>query len=252
MRLIRSKRFDPAVAAASAAAAQSTPAADAMLRSDISVGADGLTSTLSAVPSTIPSAVPQSKHLSDEDVWRAFQNGEDAAFNMLYARYSDRLYAYLRFLLIGSPRQLDDIFQEAWITVFKCRNDEEPLALNSFSGWLFRVGHNLAISHLRKDSKTISIDDLDMDSELIEGFVVEAAQDKYDVPNSEEIMRHVSQAVEELPLLLREVFVLSEFDRLTLEQIAAMLGISQTNAKVRLFRARRVIRERLAKVLDIS
>jgi len=60
------------------------------------------------------------------------------------------------------------------------------------------------------------------------------------------------QAVEELPLLLKEVFVLSEFDKLSLEQIADTLGISRTNAKVRLFRARRVIRERLTKVLDVS
>ena len=197
-------------------------------------------------------AVPESKYLSDEDVWRAFQNGEDAAYNMLYARYADRLYAYLRFVLIGSPRHLDDIFQEAWITVFKCRNDEEPTALNSFSGWLFRVAHNLAISQVRRDSKTIAIDDLDIDSDLIEGFVVEGEQDKLDVPNSEDVMRHVTQAVEGLPIMLREVFVLSEFDRLTLDQIAVMLGISRTNAKVRLFRARKVIRERLAKVLDIS
>jgi RNA polymerase sigma factor (sigma-70 family) len=91
-----------------------------------------------------------------------------------------------------------------------------------------------------------------MDSELIEGFVVEAAQEAYGTPNAEEIMVHVSQAVEELPLLLREVFVLSEFDRQSLEQIAETLGISRNNAKVRLFRARRVIRERLEKVLDLK
>ena len=213
-----------------------------MLRNDVA--------TTTALPDQLK-AVPESKYLSDEDVWRAFQNGEDAAYNMLYARYADRLYSYLRYVLIGSPRHLDDIFQEAWITVFKCRNDEEPTGLNSFSGWLFRVAHNLAISQVRKDSKTTMIDDLDIDSDLIEGFIVEGEQEKLDVPNSEEVMRHVTQAVEELPIMLREVFVLSEFDRLTLEQIAVMLGITRNNAKIRLFRARKVIRERLSKVLDI-
>src|SRR4051812_22783693 len=129
MRLIRSRKFSDA------AAVRNGSPADALLRTDVASGA--------VFPDQLPT-VPESKYLSDEDVWRAFQNGEDAAFNMLYARYSDRLYAYLRFLLIGSPRHLDDIFQEAWITVFKCRNDEEPTSLNSFSGWLFRVAHNLA------------------------------------------------------------------------------------------------------------
>jgi RNA polymerase sigma-70 factor (ECF subfamily) len=237
MRIIRSRKFSDA------APVHSGAPGGAVLRNDV------------AVSSTLPdqlAPVPESKYLSDEDVWRAFQNGEDAAFNMLYARYADRLYSYLRFLLIGSPRHLDDIFQEAWITAFKSRNEAEPTMLTSFSGWLFRVAHNLAISQVRRDAKTIGIDDLDIDSDLIEGFVVESEQEKIDVPNSEEMMRHVMQAVEELPIMLREVFVLSEFDRLTLEQIAEMLGISRNNAKVRLFRARKVIRERLTKILDIS
>lgn len=195
---------------------------------------------------------PKERVLTDEDIWRAFQSGEDAAYNMLYARYGDRLYAYLRFLLIAAPRHLDDIFQETWITVFRERHSFEATGLNSFAGWLFRVAHNLAISQFRRDHKTIGIDDLDIDSDLIEGFVVEAAQEAFGAPNTEEIMRHVTLAVEELPILLREVFVLSEFDRLTLEQIADTLGISRSNAKVRLFRARRTIRERLIKVLDIS
>jgi RNA polymerase sigma-70 factor, ECF subfamily len=240
MRIIRSRKYTDA------APVHASALGDAMLRHDVAAGAGA-----TILPGQI-AAVPESKYLSDEDVWRAFQNGEDAAFNMLYARYADRLYSYLRFLLIGSPRHLDDIFQEAWITVFKSRNESEPTDLNSFTGWLFRVAHNLAISQVRRDSKTIGIDDLDIDSDLIEGFVVEGEQEKLDVPNSEEIMQHVMLAVEELPIMLREVFVLSEFDRLTLEQIAQMLGISRTNAKVRLFRARKVIRERLAKLLDIS
>jgi RNA polymerase sigma-70 factor, ECF subfamily len=238
MRLIRSRKF-PAAARADLRPAQSA----ALLQAEIAAGSM-LADTLSPVP--------ESKYLSDEDVWSAFQNGEDAAFNMLYARYADRLYAYLKFLLAGSPRHLDDIFQETWVSVFKSRSAEEPTVLTSFSGWLFRVAHNLAISQIRRDTKTIAIDDLDIDSDLIEGFAVEAAQDKYDVQSAEEMMRHVTQAVEDLPLLLREVFVLSEFDRMSLEQIAETLGISRTNAKVRLFRARRVIRERLTKVLDIS
>ena len=237
MRLIRSRKFSDA------AAVRNGASAEALLRNEVAAG-------VAALPDQLP-AVPESKYLSDEDVWRAFQNGEDAAYNMLYARYADRLYSYLRYVLISSPRHLDDVFQEAWITVFKCRNDEEPTALNSFSGWLFRVAHNLAISQVRRESKTIAIDDLDIDSDLIEGFVVDGDQEKMDVPNSEEIMRHVTHAVEELPMMLREVFVLSEFDRLTLDQIAVMLGISRTNVKVRLFRARKVIRARLSKVLDI-
>ena len=200
--------------------------------------------------------IPKTRVISDEDIWRSFQSGEDAAFNMLYARYGDRVYAYLKLLLTTLPQQLDDLFQETWVVVFKERHKEryrfDADVTGSFAGWLFRVAHNLAISEVRKTSHTMSLEELTVDSELIEGFIVEATQDRFETPTTDEIMVHVVQTVEELPLMLKEVFVLSEFDRLSLDQIAETLEITRTNAKVRLFRARRMIRERLTKVLDLS
>ena len=196
--------------------------------------------------------IAKNRVISDEDIWRSFQLGEDAAFNMLYVRYSDRVYGYLKLLMVSAPGQLDDLFQETWIVVFKQRDKFSVSENGSFAGWLFRVAHNLAIGVLRRTRHTTSIEDLSIDTELIEGFVVQPAQDTYGAPSTDELMLHVVQAVEELPLLLREVFVLSEFDRLSLEQIGETLGITRTNAKVRLFRARRAIRERLSTVLDFN
>jgi len=102
-----------------------------------------------------------SRVVSDEDLWRSFQNGEDAAFNMLYARYADRIYAYLKLLLTIVPEQLDDVFQEAWILIFKERGREFSGGKGAFGGWLFRVAHNMAISILRKDQhQTMSLEEL--------------------------------------------------------------------------------------------
>lgn len=196
--------------------------------------------------------IAKNRVICDEDIWRSFQSGEDAAFNMLYSRYADRVYGYLKLLMLSSPEQLDDLFQETWLVVFKQRAKFTVSENGSFAGWLFRVAHNLAIGVLRRSRYTTSIDDMSIDTELIEGFIVQPAQDNYGAPSTDELMLHVVQAVEELPLLLREVFVLSEFDRLSLEQIGETLGITRTNAKVRLFRARRAIRERLSKVLDFN
>jgi RNA polymerase sigma-70 factor (ECF subfamily) len=170
---------------------------------------------------------------------------------MLYARYADRVYAYLTLLMTSAPEQLDDLFQETWIVVFRQRSKFTVSVQGSFAGWLFRVAHNQAIGVLRKTRHTTSLDELSVDSELIAGFIMEPTQEDFENPTTDELMLQVVQVVEELPLMLKEVFVLSEFDRLSLEQIAETLGISKTNAKVRLFRARRVIRERLTKFLDV-
>ena len=197
--------------------------------------------------------LPATGHvITDEDLWRTFQSGEDAAFTMLYGRYSDRLYAYLKLLLSSNPLQLDDMFQDVWILLFRERHRITAEHTGSFAGWLFRAAHNMAISFLRKKEYSLSLDELNTDTELIDGFVIEASQESFTSPTTADMMVRVTKEVERLPVLLREVFVLSEFNGLSLEQIGATLGITRTNAKVRLFRARRTIRERLTRVWDIS
>jgi len=198
-------------------------------------------------------ALPATGHvITDEDLWRSFQRGEDAAFTMLYGRYSDRIYAYLKLLLASNPHQLDDMFQDVWILLFRERSRITAEHNGAFGGWLFRAAHNMAISFLRKKEYSLSLEELNTDTELIEGFVMPATQDKFGNPSTEDMMVRVAREVERLPVLLREVFVLSEFNGLTLDQIASTLGITRTNAKVRLFRARRTIRERLTKGWDAS
>ncbi len=200
-------------------------------------------SDLSSVPAEV---------ISDEDLWRAFQKGEDAAFNMLYGRYGDRLYAYLKLLLAGSHEHIDDLFQDVWIHLFKTRDRFKVKGKGSVAGWLFKLAHNMAISLIRKKPFAFSLEDLHVDTELIEGFVTPATQDQFEGPTAEDLMGRVVQSVEKLPLLLREVFVLSEFNGLSLDEIARTLGITTQNAKVRLFRARRHLREDLTRVFDIS
>ena len=189
--------------------------------------------------------------ITDEDLWRAFQNGEDAAYTMLYGRYADRVYSYLKLLMSETPRFIDDLFQDAWLNLFRSRHNFQADAPGAFAAFLFRLAHNMAVSQLRKKA-AISIEDLNIDTDLIEGFTTPAIQEAFDQPNSEAIMAHVMRSVGRLPILLREVFILSEFNGLGLDQIAETLGVNKQNVKVRLFRARKEIREGLAHDFDIS
>lgn len=214
--------------------------------------------TLKIKPGTKARATPKTGEvavqeiISDEEIWRAFQHGEDAAFTMLYGRYADRIYSYLKLLLFGVPSIVDDLFQDVWIQFFRNRERFQISEDGSVSGWLFRTAHNAAISELRKKNPALSIEDLNIDTDLIEGFVTPATQENFDRPSRDDVMQHVIRSVEKLPILLREVFVLSEFNGLTLDCIAETLGITKQNAKVRLFRARRAMREELARAFDIS
>lgn len=190
----------------------------------------------------------------DEELWLAFQTGEDDAYNTLYHRYADRLYSYLRLLLSSTleQHQVDDLFQETWICVFRERERFTIREGGSFAGWLFRVAHNYAISAIRRTKHMSSLDDLYLDDAVVSALSVDPMDLTIGDPTTEEIMEHVIKAVADLPIMLKEVFLLVEFDKLSLDQASESLGITKTNAKVRLFRARRAIREKLSKVLDIS
>ncbi len=187
---------------------------------------------------------------SDEQLWHTFQTGDDGAYTQLYKRYGDRVYAYLRLLLSTSERvQLDDLFQETWIKIFQQREKFSVIAGSSLGGWIFRVAHNATVSALRKSRHMGSLDDDELSIEMQRAITVSTSEAFPDDLSTEEIMAHVLRVVERLPLMLREVFVLSEIDRVPLDSIAETLSITRTNAKVRLFRARKMIRELLEPIM---
>jgi DNA-directed RNA polymerase specialized sigma24 family protein len=105
---------------------------------------------------------------------------------------------------------------------------------------------------MRRTRHTSSLDDLYMDEATISAISVEPIEMSFGSMTTEDVMEKVLHVVSELPIMLKEVFLLIEFDKLSLDQVAESLGISKTNAKVRLFRARRAIREKLSKVIDLN
>ena len=78
----------------------------------------------------------------------AYAKGDDKAFETLYHRYRRQLYGFLR-NLTGNPSVADEIFEETWVKVI----DKLPSYRDDgkFSAWLFRVGRNLFIDHIRRE-----------------------------------------------------------------------------------------------------
>ena len=108
--------------------------------------------------------------------------------------------------------------------------------------WLIRVAKNLALNHVRRNKREIAMVDKvhKMPSKTVnmrsgESEVVE-----------KESMRQVREAIKSLPENLRMVIQLKEFSGLDYKSISKVLGISETNVKVRVFRARKKLEEILA------
>lgn len=186
-------------------------------------------------------ASPSALHeLSDEDLFTKIRNERsEAAFNTLYKRYDKRLYAYcLR--ATGSHDAAKDAFQAVMSVVFEKR---ESFTGGSYAAWLFTIARH----HVMKVSKRQQRDTIQhkpIDEELNDtlpemGGTINEQHDFL-------LQQALDRAIAQLPEDLREAFELKQYDGLHHEEIAETLGITVSLAKVRVFRAKQLLRQTLA------
>ena len=107
--------------------------------------------------------------------------------------------------------------------------------------WLLRVVKNLALNYLRKNKR-----DIDLISSVKREAEISSDSGEGDVIREEE-RQEVRKAIESLPENLRLVIQLKEFTSLDYKAIGRILGISESNVKVRVHRARKKLEEILSK-----
>jgi RNA polymerase sigma-70 factor, ECF subfamily len=190
--------------------------------------------------------------LSEVELTAAARAGQQDAFAEIVERYSGTVYN-LALRLMNDPQEAEDVLQETFISAFR--------ALDRFQGrsqlstWLYRIAYNTALMRLRK--RRVPIVSLDEPRETEDGErMPRQLVDWTTVPDelllSKEFRGKLNTALASLPESLRSVFVLRDIEGLTTAETAAVLGLTETNAKVRLHRARLALRERLAAYLAPS
>lgn len=167
------------------------------------------------------------KAFSDNDLIQAFQAGNSRAMEELIARYKDRIFTSINFLL--KDRFLaEDMFQEVFIKIIDTirggRYNEEGKFLN----WALRIAHNLCVDHFRKVKRTPVIQTTDGRD------VMEWIQTAEDSPE-QKMMRHQShdrirRMVDMLPEEQREVVVLRQYGEMSFKEIAAITNTSINTA----------------------
>ena len=107
--------------------------------------------------------------------------------------------------------------------------------------WLIRVAKNLALNHIRRNKREIEMVEKVKRMPSAASDERDGASEAIERENREEVRR----AIDSLPENLRLVIQLKEFSGLDYKSIAKVLGISETNVKVRVFRARKKLEEAL-------
>lgn len=171
---------------------------------------------------------------SDEALMLAFAAGDLGAFDALYARHRQGLYAFIARLLQGQEVAVDDVFQDAWLAVARSRASYRPTA--KFRTWLFQIARNRTIDLLR-EKRPVLASELARSDDTADPFdaiadpsgpTPEAALDR------EERAVAIKRALAALPTVQREAFLLREHGDLGLEEIARVTGVNVETAKSRL------------------
>ncbi|MCI0365485.1 MAG: sigma-70 family RNA polymerase sigma factor [Phycisphaerales bacterium] len=176
---------------------------------------------------------------SDELLLEAYLAGDRAAFTRLMGRYNNELLHFLtRFL--GSRAAADDVFQETFLQIHLSADTFDPE--RRFKPWLFTIAANKARDYHRKHNRWSAVSlsaSIDSDGEG-ERFVdlLQAEIPNPDMPLLDaERSKLVKKAVDSLPVHLREILLLSYFQRLSYNQIADSLEIPLGTVKSRLHTA---------------
>jgi len=175
--------------------------------------------------------------------------GHDTALNDLMDRHATTVFRFLCRML-GNEDDANDLAQETFVRVFQHRARFQPDA--RFTTWLYTIAGNLARNHHRWRSRhpTFSLDAAYDHSERSLGDVLPAA----DVSPNEAAMNveranAVRAAVHALPEDLREAVILCEWQDLPVADAAVVLHTTPKAVEARLYRARRRLREQLARWL---
>jgi RNA polymerase sigma-70 factor (ECF subfamily) len=170
--------------------------------------------------------------------------GREDGFEELVRRYQRPIVAYV-YRMVGDYDSALDLTQEVFIKVYNSLYRYRPEY--KFSTWIYRIAHNSAIDHLRRDASGRT-EDLEIEGEGGRTFEKPLAS-KSPTPEQESERRErraeIEEVVCELPPAYRELIVLRHSHDLSYDEIAEVTGLPLGTVKNRIFRAREAMRELL-------
>ncbi len=186
----------------------------------------------------------------DRPVVHRAQQGDYAAFEALVAKYGQRLYG-LAFRIVRRAHDAEEVVQQTFLSVIEHLKDFREEA--RFSTWLMRIATNHALVLLRKRSRqrTVPLDENrtadHSDSLPHPQFIAQWRETPERIASRHETQELLAAALDQLDDKYRLVFLLRDVEELSTKETAEALEISVPNVKVRLLRARLMLREHLTR-----
>lgn len=194
--------------------------------------------------------------LTDQEVVERVRSGEGALFEILIRRHNQRLFRVAR-SIVRNDNEAEDVVQEAHVRAYQ--NLDRFEGRSQYSTWLTKIAIRVAMARIKERTRFLGFDLHEAASRSDRSVAPEEAVMRLPAPEDQspfedtarrELQDLLTRAVDALPRSLRVVFTLREVEGLSTEETAEALRLTEVNVKVRLHRARQLLRKRLETVLD--
>ncbi len=174
------------------------------------------------------------------------KQGDDDAYRVLVDRHSRSVFR-LAYRMTGNEQDSEDVVQETFLRAYKQLHRYE--ARSSFSTWLYRIAANYSLDLVRRKKRhgEIALQESATEEEMGEVVHMVASEDPgpYRLLLSGAVQDTVAKTLDELSAQERTAFVLRHFEGQSIDEISAVLGLSNNAAKHSIFRAVQKLRRAL-------
>ena len=181
---------------------------------------------------------------SDIGLVRRYLNGEARAFEILFKKYQTPIFNLVSRMVNGEDAYdlTQDVFCNALRGLHNFRGESK------FSTWLYSIARNVCLNRLRRNSHTgeESLDEIEERSEMPDLSI-----NVHRIAETHELQRLVNSMLGTLPPEQRLLITLRDFEGLSYEEIGQVTGMTLSNVKSRLHRARMVFKDRFKPYLNL-
>jgi RNA polymerase sigma-70 factor (ECF subfamily) len=181
---------------------------------------------------TIPRVTESAEELDDSSL-AGCRAGDRAALHLFVTRYQHMVFAFLSRSL-GTGPHVEDLAQEVFLRACRALPAFDAAGSARLSTWLLTIASHVAIDYRRK--RVVPTSALDGELDVAGSTTPETERRRHEIANA------VARAAAALPDEQRDAFVLAEFHGLDTKELGAVLGVSTSTVKTRLFRARERLR----------
>ena len=182
---------------------------------------------------------------TDVALVRRAREGDYGAFEMLFERHRTLVYRFA-YQMTGKRDDAEDMVQEAFVRAYQNLNKYRDEA--KFTTWLLRIVSNLCTDQARMSTRRSALE-VQEAAGALDWMTIGDTQNPIENLEQERRAIVLRKALNALPVHHRSVIILRDLEEREYPEIAQILGCTVGGAKLRVLRARRALRDRIAPML---